>query len=79
MRFTTKGDTLYAILLGWPEGGEATIAALSSNLPLRMEAINRVELVGMDSPLPWRRDAAGLHVTLPGDPLGDHAFTLRIQ
>jgi alpha-L-fucosidase len=78
VRFTTKDDALYAILLAWPDSGEAVISALGNHLPLRMAPINGVRMLGLDAPLPWRRDTAGLHVTLPNRRVGKHAFVLKV-
>jgi alpha-L-fucosidase len=63
VRFTARGDTLYAILLGTPPGDELTL----EDLPLAEVA--RVELLGR-GPVPWRREGASLQLalgTLPTD------------
>jgi alpha-L-fucosidase len=78
MRFTTKGDTLYAILLGWPEGGAVTIRALSSQLPLYRHDACTVTLLGSPEPLPTTRDADGLKVELPAQKPAGPAYTLKI-
>ncbi len=52
-RFTTKGDTLYAIELGWPSSGEAVIHSLASNAP-GGERVESVELLGSDAKLTAR-------------------------
>ena len=79
VRFTTKGDALYAILLGWPEGGEAQIRSLGSNLKLYTQEIGSVELVGVKEPLRWSQTATGLRVKLPAEKPCAHAYTLRIK
>jgi alpha-L-fucosidase len=79
VRFSTKGDVLYAILLGWPENGEATIQSLSSNLALYPAAIKTVSLLGTNEALQWARDRQGLRVKLPAHKPCDHAFVLKIE
>jgi alpha-L-fucosidase len=64
MRFTTKGDSLYAIVFGWPGNGKVTIKSLSEQNALRPGAINKVELVG-GGELRFQRNSEGLEVTLP--------------
>jgi alpha-L-fucosidase len=79
IRYTTKGDTVYAILLGWPETGEATIGWLRAGSPLYPGEIQSVTLLGSAEPLQWSRDASGLKVKLPAQKPCDVAFVLRIR
>ncbi len=65
IRFTSKGDTLFALVMGWPESRKLTIkslAAKSDNFP---GEIGRAELLGAPGPLPMTRDENGLTITLP--------------
>ncbi|HEX3000481.1 MAG TPA: alpha-L-fucosidase C-terminal domain-containing protein, partial [Armatimonadota bacterium] len=78
VRFTTKGETLYAILLGWPETGEATIESLSTNLRLYSGTIAAVRLLGSNEPVAWTHDGRGLTVKLPAQKPDEHAFVLQI-
>ncbi len=73
VRFTTKGETLYAILLGWPEG-EAVIKSLASD----MLRIHRVSMLGWKGDLTWSQDAQGLRVKMPPHKPCAHAYTLKI-
>ena len=79
MRFTTRGEVLYATLLSWPESGEATIQSLASGLTLYSGGIARVEMLGSQEPLKWSRTTRGLKVKLPHVKPCDHAWVLRIQ
>jgi alpha-L-fucosidase len=77
-RFTVKGDTLFAIGLGWPENGKASIKSLSINNPLRPETINSVELLGHGK-LKFERKTEGLEIILPQNrPELDYAYVLKI-
>ncbi len=78
VRFTTKGRTLYATLLAWPQGGEAVLRSLGSNLRLFPDEIGEVRLIGFGQPLEWRRDPDALRAKLPAEKPCDHAFVLRI-
>ena len=77
IRFTTKGDTLYAIVLAVPNS-EITIQSLGSNLRLHPKPIGKVELVGSSETVSWTRDGAALRVSLPNSVPSDHAVALRI-
>ena len=71
MRFTRKGETIYAILLDWPQA-EVRIQSFAG-MP-----IERVTLLG-GGPLPFRREADGLRVTLPPPGAGAIVPVLRMN
>ena len=75
-RFTTKGETLFAIGLGWPTEGEALIHSLASIVG--SEPVQAVSLLGSDSKLKFEQRADGLHVKLPGQAPSKYAYALRI-
>jgi len=68
IRFTRSKDgrTLYAIALGWPKNGKLRITTLGRQTRIAHNGIQKVTLLGQESPLNWRRDAIALHVDLPG-------------
>jgi alpha-L-fucosidase len=78
IRFTTKGDTLYATLLAWP-GAEAMINALGTAQGRWTRPINSVRLLGYSGDLTWTQDADALRVQLPATPPCEHAFVLRVE
>jgi alpha-L-fucosidase len=78
IRFTTKGNVLYAILLGWPAQGEAVIRSLGSHLKLYNREIREVRLLGANEPVEWTRQSDGLKVKLPPQKPCAHAFVLKI-
>jgi alpha-L-fucosidase len=78
VRFTVNGDTLYAILLGWPEDGQAVIRSLGSTLRLRNKPVQSVTLLGASDPLTWTQEEDALRVSLPASPPSDHAVALKI-
>jgi alpha-L-fucosidase len=75
-RFTTKGDTLYAIALDWP-GPEATIKSVALD-PAKPDKVQKVELLGHDGPLEFKQDGDGLKVALPDKRPGDVAYAFKI-
>jgi len=76
-RFTTKGDTLYAIELGWPIKGEAVIQSLASTVG--DEPVRAVVLLGSDAKLRFEQKPNGLHVQMPSQPPGKIAYVLRVS
>ena len=79
-RFTTKGDTLYAFLMGWPGQTPSVIKALATNSPqLQGQKIAQVTLLGHDGKLDWKQDETGLTVTMPSEPPCENAYALKIS
>ncbi|MBB6251158.1 alpha-L-fucosidase [Nitrospirillum iridis] len=75
-RFTTKGDALYAIELGWPADGATVIHAVKAD-----DHVTSVTLLGASGPTPlsFRQEDDGLHLVLPKQPSGDFAYVYRIE
>lgn len=79
IRFTTKGEALYALVLGWPDNGRVLIKSLASQGPQGRQPVNQVTWVGTGEKLAMHRDEQGLAVTLPShDHITKDAFALKI-
>lgn len=76
-RFTTKGNTLYAIELGWPSSGEAIIHSLGSTA-LAGKGVESVLLLGSDAKLRFQQQTDGLHIQLPAQAPGKYAYAFRV-
>jgi alpha-L-fucosidase len=75
IRFTTKGDTLYAFALAWPADGKLRIRLLANDAG----KVTAVSLLGHSGELTWKQTADGLEVALPAKKPCQHAFALRIS
>lgn len=73
-RFTTKGDVLYAISLGVPQG-EVQIQSLGGSA----ERVLNVELLGHEGSLPWKQENTGLSIEMPRDFAGQQATVFKIS
>jgi alpha-L-fucosidase len=78
IRFTTKGKTLYAIALGWPDTGKITVKALAKTADPKQNQITKVELLGSKGKLKFDQTSDGLVVEIPGEKLTDLTCALRI-
>lgn len=76
VRFTTKGKTLYALLLGWPADKTALIKKLASNNARKVSAVS---LLGYPAPLSFEQSTEGLKVNFPDQPPCKNAFVLKIE
>lgn len=75
VRFTTKGDTVYATILAWPgDGAKFTVRSFTSDA---LTGVKGVAMIGAGE-LKWSQDDNGLHVTLPSSAPGDHAYVLKV-
>ncbi len=78
VRFTTKGDVLYAFVMGKPEF-RTVIRSLATDTALRVGRVTGVELVGHDGKLAWTQDQAGLSIGIPDELPSRHAVAFRIR
>jgi alpha-L-fucosidase len=78
IRFTTKGDALYAIALAWP-GRQMTIRSLRRAAGYRDEPVRSVRLLGYDGPLIWTQTDEALVVDLPEQQPCEHAFVVEVR
>jgi len=78
IRFTVKGDCLYAICLGWP-GEEITIESLGTRAALKSGEIKTVTMLGVDEKLQWKHKAEGLTIKTPKKRPCKYAYTFRIE
>ncbi|MBU3838743.1 MAG: hypothetical protein H9777_10625 [Candidatus Phocaeicola faecigallinarum] len=78
IRFTQKGNNLYAVALAWPEDGMIVIKSLSESSRLLNGKINEVELLGYGK-VDFIRTEKGLEVNLPEAGLNEIAPVLKIR
>jgi alpha-L-fucosidase len=72
VRFTRKGDALYAMLLAKPKGTEVTIESVS------VPDGAMVTLLGREGVLQHTAEGGNLTVTLPGGLEESPAYTVKI-
>jgi alpha-L-fucosidase len=79
VRFTVKGDAVYAFVMGWPADGKVSIKAMRAGSSHLGKSISRVELVGRGEPLSFQQTGDGLQVTLGAHaPALSYAVVLKI-
>jgi len=71
VRFTRKGNTLYAIALEWPEE-ELRLSSLAG------KEVLRVEMLGLNQPVKWTQDTQGLLIQPPAQRPCRYAYTIKI-
>jgi alpha-L-fucosidase len=78
IRFTTKGATLYATALGWPDDGQLVVRSLAKPAGENVNNITGVSLLGYDGKVDWKQTADGLVVTLPAQKVSEFTAALKI-
>lgn len=79
IRFTAKGDCLYATVLNRPANHAVTIRALSSWSTLYPREIHSVTLLEKRVPVKWKRHGGGLVIDLSGIELKSDLFVFKIE
>ncbi|UAY54920.1 alpha-L-fucosidase [Arachidicoccus terrestris] len=76
-RFTQKGETLYATMLGWPTDGTAFIKKLAKGVGVGV--VKSVQLLGVDNKLQFEQTTEGLKVELSDPGSLKEAFVFKIS
>lgn len=80
IRFVTKGDVLYATVMGWPENGKVRIKNLGSNSKHYNKKVSKVELLSTNQSLSFQQTAEGLLVSFPENrPAEFYANALKVM
>ncbi len=77
LRFTKKGEAIYAIALAWPQK-TLTIKTLGASSLHIQGKIKEITLLGHPGRLQWKQDKMGLTITMPDQPPCDFAYAFKI-
>ena len=79
IRFTTKGDVLYATVLDWPEEGRLKIKSLAKGNSYLSKEISNIEFLANNSKVGYVQNESCLEIQLPKGKIGKHAFVFKIE
>lgn len=80
IRFTQKGNKLYAIMLDWPATGNVNITSLASTSEYAKDLnIKSIRLLGSGTKVTFNQTETGLSVSNLGEKTGDFAHVLEIS
>ncbi|MEM8945289.1 MAG: alpha-L-fucosidase [Planctomycetota bacterium] len=79
IRFTAKGDLLYAISLGWPENGIFKIESLADGNVYESRPIASVEFISGSGKINWAQTEEALVIETNGKRPCDAAYAFRIR
>jgi alpha-L-fucosidase len=79
IRFTSKDDQVYAIIMGWPEDRKLNISNLSAS-GFSGKKIAKIQLLGHKGNLKFEQGTSALLVSLPDvEPQFNYAYVLKIS
>jgi alpha-L-fucosidase len=80
IRYTRKGDTVYATTLGWPgENTEVTMKIFGKGAKAENVMVKKVTMLGTRQKIKWRRTGEGLVVTTPAKKVSDLAVVFKLE
>ncbi len=81
IRYTKKGNTIYAIVLGWPgENTPITFTSFTTKiLGSKLPKIESVSILGHSEKVPFKMDNTGLNIKTPDHKIDDNAFVIKIK
>ncbi|MDR0743050.1 MAG: alpha-L-fucosidase [Tannerella sp.] len=77
IRFTTKGNDFYAIVLNWDQAG--TVIKSLNNETIADAKILNVQLLGSDEKINWEQTDEGLKLQFPEKKPCEYAYTFKIS
>jgi alpha-L-fucosidase len=79
IRFTSKDDYLYAIIMGWPGANKEISIASIKKENLKDKQVHSLEILGTDETIDWKQNEHGLVFTTPSTPPDQTAFVVKIK
>jgi alpha-L-fucosidase len=79
IRYTTKGDILYALVLDWPKNGREVVLEHLAPGNSRIGEIASVSLIGHNGSVEWEHFGDGLKIKFPKEKPCEFAYALKIS
>ncbi|WP_303317228.1 alpha-L-fucosidase [Flavivirga abyssicola] len=73
IRFTQKGNKLYAVLMAWPKNGSVLIKSITHD-----DHVSGIKMLGSEADINWSQNDVGLLVEMPKDKPGEYAYVLEL-
>ena len=80
IRYTRKGNTVYALILGWPGESKAITMTMFGQGGLAQDVeVTRVSMLGTRERIKWERRTSGLVVHTPGKKVDEMAIVFKLK
>ena len=77
IRFTTRGNALYVLVMGAP-GSTVLVSSLKRDTPLPSGSLNKARMLGAEANLRWNWTADGLVLHIPDQRSSNDAVVVRL-
>ncbi|OGV66970.1 MAG: hypothetical protein A2283_03240 [Lentisphaerae bacterium RIFOXYA12_FULL_48_11] len=78
IRFTTRGQTLYATALGWPDDEQLVIKSLAKPAGENINLIQNISLIGHKGIIEWSQNTECLIIKVPAQKISEHTCAVKI-
>ena len=79
IRYTRKGNTVYAIVLGWPgENTDVNMTTFAKGNKAQNIKVKKVAMLGTKEKIKWQQTDAGLTATTPAQKTSDLAIVFKL-
>jgi alpha-L-fucosidase len=78
MRYTAKGNVLYATFFGWPDGEYALLETFAQGNLSGDLKVNDISLLGYEGDIEWRQTEKGIEIELPGERINEMAVVFKL-
>jgi alpha-L-fucosidase len=80
IRYTCKGNAVYAIILGWPGENKAiTMKMFGKGRKAQDVKVIGISMLGSDAKIKWQRNDSGLVITTPSRKVDDLAVVFKLD
>lgn len=79
MRYTSKGNAVYASFFGWPDGESVLLETFAKGTIDGDLELSKVSLLGYDGDVTWKVVDEGLRISLPSKVVDEMAIVFKID
>lgn len=79
IRYTSKGNNIYATIFGWPDGGSVLLESFAKNNLAGDLEIKEIKLLGYDGQISWEMTGDGLLINLPPAKTDEMAIVFELN
>ena len=79
LRYTSKGNTIYATFFGWPDGNSVVLETFVKGVTTGDLKVNKVSLLGYDGDIKWEMKDNGLEISMPDEKINEMAIVFKLE
>ena len=79
LRYTSKGNAVYATFFGWPDGESVLLETFAKGATTGDLKVNTVSMLGYDGDIKWEMKDIGLEISLPDEKVNEMAIVFKLE